>query len=431
MPCKVSVALLSLQLCAMAASPQSSGQAYAVNDLIQTAVEKNRELLAQRQRVVEARGLLRQAGVRPASTLQFGGATGSPLGSTGKEEYSAGYSQPIETGGKRDKRLVVAEKSVRLAEAELAERTLRLATEIKLRYLDGFTDQSKLAALDRLIGTYRESLKLIEARVRLGDAAPLDSQLLLVEVSRAEAQKITVAGRIQVALSDLRRLCGFGASDSLVLADPAQPDGNRSYTLAELQRQAVEHRPDLHAAKLEEERGTAEVTLTEAQARPDLTLSAQYAHRNEKIGDLYGVTASGQQAALKDRDNVVSFGVSFPLLTRRRNQGNEEAAAARAAGSSTLRQHLEATIPLEVQAAWQHWDAATQSLSILDTGVLKQSEKNLDVIRQAYALGQLRLLDVLNEQRRLIETQMTFIDGKSDVRRAFIELERAVGGDLK
>ena len=188
--------LLMLPLCAMAAPPQPSGQAYAVNELIQTAVERNRELLAVRQRVVEARGLLRQAGVRPASSLQLGGATGSPLGSPGKEEYSAAYSQPIETGGKRDKRLQVAEKGVGLAEAELAERTLRLATEIKLRYLDAVTDEARLAALDRLIGTYRESLKLIEARVREGDAAPLDSQLLLVEVSRAEAQKRTVAGRI-------------------------------------------------------------------------------------------------------------------------------------------------------------------------------------------------------------------------------------------
>lgn len=431
MPWKVSVSLLMLPFWAMAAPPQPSGQAYAVNDLIQTAVERNRELLAMRQRAVEARGLLRQAGVRPASSLQFGGATGRPLGSPGKEEYSAEYSQPIETGGKRDRRLQVAEKGVGLAEAELADRTLRLATEIKLRYLDAVTDEARLNALDRLIGTYRESLKLIEARVRLGDAAALDSQLLLVEVSRAEAQKRTVAGRIQVALSDLRRLCGFGAAEPLVLAGVARKDGNLASTLADLQRQAVELRPDLRSAKLEEERGAAEVNLTEAQGRPDVTLSAQYALRNERIGDLYGTTASGQPAPLKDRDNILSFGVSIPLLTRRRNLGNIEAAAARAAGSRTLRQHLEASIPLEVQAAWQHWDAAAQSLNILDSGVLRQSEKNLDVIRQAYALGQLRLLDVLNEQRRLIDTQMAYIDAESDVRRGFIELERAVGGDLK
>lgn len=108
-----------------------------------------------------------------------------------------------------------------------------------------------------------------------------------------------------------------------------------------------------------------------------------------------------------------------------------EAAAARAVEFRTLRQHLEASIPLEVEAAYQHWEAASQSLNILDSGVLHQSEKNLEVIRQAYALGQLRLLDVLHEQRRLIDTRMNSIDAESEVRRGFIELERAMGGDLK
>ena len=431
MPLKVSVSLLILPFWAMAAPPQPSGQVRAVDDLVRTAIERNRELLAVRQKVVEARGLLRQAGARPAPSLQVGGATGSPLGSPGKEEYSAAYSQPVEIGGKRDKRIQVAEKVVALAEAEFAERTLRLATEVKLRYLDAVTDETRLAVLDRLIGTYRESLTLIDARVQQGDAARLDSQLLLVEVNRAEAQKRTVNGRIQVAVSDLRRLCALGAAEPLLLAGAAPKDGNLAYTLADLQRQALEHRPDLRTARLEEERGVADVTLTEAQGHPDVTLSAQYALRNERIGDLYGLTASGQQSPLRDRDNILSFGVSIPLLTRRKNLGNIEAAAARAVGSRTLRQHLEASIPLEVEAAWQHWDAAAQSLQILDTGVLRQSEKNLDVIRQAYALGQLRLLDVLNEQRRLIDTEMTYLDAESDVRRGFIELERAVGGDLK
>lgn len=431
MPWKVSVSLLILPFCVMAVPPRLSGQAYAVNDLIQTALERNRELAAVRQRVAEARGLLRQAGVRPASSLQLGGVTGRPLGSPGKEEYSAGYSLPVELGGKRDRRIQVAEKLVGLAEAELGERTLRLATEIKLRYLDAVTDGTRLAALDRLIGAYRESLALIDARIKQGDAAPLDSQLLLVEVNRVEAQKRTVAGRVQAARADLRRLCGIEAAEPLILDGAPAQDERAAYTLADIQHKALEQRPDLHIAKLQEERGAADVNLAEAQSHPDVTLSAQYSLTNDRIGDLYGLTASGQTALLKDRDNILSFGVSIPLFSRRRNRGNIEAAAARAVGSRSLRQYLEASIPLEVEAAWQHWNAAAQSLTILSSGVLRQSQKNLDVVRRAYALGQLRLLDVLNEQRRLIDTEMAYIDAELDMRRGVVELEQAAGGDLK
>lgn len=164
------------------------------------------------------------------------------------------------------------------------ERTLRLTAEIKLRYLDEVKDEARLGTLDRLSGTYRESLRLLEARVREGDAAPLE-RLLLVEASRAEAQKRTVAGRIQVALSDPRRLCGLGAGESLVLL--AQSGRTEAcHTLADLQRQAVEQPPDLRAARLEEERSAAEVSLIEAQGRSDVTLSAQYALTNDKMGNL-------------------------------------------------------------------------------------------------------------------------------------------------
>ena len=55
-----------------------------VGDLLRLATENNRELSALRQRLPEARGLLRQAGTRPAPTLEFSGTTGRPLATVGE-----------------------------------------------------------------------------------------------------------------------------------------------------------------------------------------------------------------------------------------------------------------------------------------------------------------------------------------------------------
>jgi cobalt-zinc-cadmium efflux system outer membrane protein len=63
-----------------------------------------------------------------------------------------------------------------------------------------------------------------------------------------------------------------------------------------------------------------------------------------------------------------------------------------------------------VDAAWRKYEAASVTAAILNRGVLDVSERNLAVIRQAYNLGQLRLLDILNEQRRLLETELSYID---------------------
>jgi cobalt-zinc-cadmium efflux system outer membrane protein len=40
------------------------------------------------------------------------------------------------------------------------------------------------------------------------------------------------------------------------------------------------------------------------------------------------------------------------------------------------------------------------------------------------------LLDVLNEQRRLLDTELGYIEARAGLARAEAELERAVGGNL-
>ena len=62
--------------------------------------------------------------------------------------------------------------------------------------------------------------------------------------------------------------------------------------------------------------------------------------------------------------------------------------------------------------------------------MVEPSTANLTVIREAYKLGQLRLLDVLNEQRRLVDNELAYIDAQADASRGWAEVERAIGGNL-
>ena len=200
--------------------------------------------------------------------------------------------------------------------------------------------------------------------------------------------------------------------------------------MAALQQNALTNRPDLRRLRLEEEQSRSGLQLAEAEAKPDLQLAARYSRRNARFDDQFGLTPTGATTQLRDRDDILTVGISIPLRGRGRNLGNIEAASARSASVRLRREHLELIVPLEVAAALRRYEATSQTLSVLDRGVLQQSEKNLDVIRQAYQLGQLRLLDVLAEQRRLIETQLDYIDTQLELARALSELERAVGGNL-
>src|SRR5262245_20279517 len=92
-------------VCAAAVYAQAGGALRSIDDLVDAALRRNGEYLAALQRIQEARGLLRQAGVRPSTTVEAELANGRVLGSGGEAEYTAGFFQPIETGGKRDRRI--------------------------------------------------------------------------------------------------------------------------------------------------------------------------------------------------------------------------------------------------------------------------------------------------------------------------------------
>lgn len=410
---------------------QNFGAASGVEQLIQQALQRNREILAVRQRVSEARGLLRQAGVRPVPTIEANAGSGRPLGTQGEEEYTVGYFHPIETGGKRSKRLLVGEQAVALAEADLSERTRQLVYDIKTRYVDAATNQRKVEAIEDIVKVNRESYRLVDARVQRDDAAPLERQLLLVELNRTEAQRAVARGQVQSARLELRRAVGFGADAEFAVAPQLTTEPTVPGSLADLQKAALAMRPDLRSARTLVSHSAAEVALAEAQASPDLTLSAQYSRRHTQLEDPIRTTASGSPLLLKDRDNILTLGISIPIQTRKRNAGNIEAAIARQHAAKLRVEQLQITIPLEVQTAWERYQAARNAVAILNQGVLDESEKNLAVIRQAYNLGQLRLLDVLNEQRRLLETEMSYIDAQAELARSRAELERAVGGELQ
>jgi len=419
------VSAVGAVFCVLTAPAQENS---ARQSLVDLAVERNRNLLATRERVQEAQALLRQAGVRPAPTLEVEGATGRPLGTKGEEEYSAGYFYPIETSGKRERRMEVARQTVALAEAEYREQLRNLGFEIRTREIEAIVEREKLAALSRISKVNQEAYRLTEARVQRGDAAVLDQQLLAVENNRAEALRLGTEGRAEVALFELKRVIGL-RSDEPVAVPGSFPPAKADSNVDRLKQLGLERRSDLQISRLLEKQGGAEISLTEALGKADVTLSARYTLRNSAF-DQFGVDTAGGRVPLRDRDNVVSVGISIPVFNRSRNEGNLDAAVSRERSARLRREYLESAVPVEIEAAYRRWRAAQNALAVLNQGVVEQSAKNLDVIRQAYQLGQLRLLDVLNEQRRLLDMELSYIEARAEVARAESELERAVGGNL-
>jgi outer membrane protein TolC len=91
-----------------------------VEQLVQTALARNADLLAARQRIAETQGLLRQSGFRTNPSIDASVGNGRILGSAGEREISLGYNHVFELGGKRERRVEVCDIGIQLAQFEVA-----------------------------------------------------------------------------------------------------------------------------------------------------------------------------------------------------------------------------------------------------------------------------------------------------------------------
>jgi outer membrane protein, heavy metal efflux system len=411
------------------ARPQAPSSALTPDQLVEAAIARNRDFLSLKQRVAEAQGLLKQAGVGPADNLDLTGIAGEPFGNNAEDNFTAAYSHTFEAFGKRSKRIAVAQNEVTLAQAQFADRRRALSFEIKTRYADVVSEQRKVAVINRLLGVNREYLRLTDARVQKGDAAPLEAGLLRVELNRDEAQRALTEGRVRSDILQLKASLDIPSTDALSLASSLRPPSFAD-DMPRLKSLALENRPDLTALRVAEEQSDRQTVLAKAEAKPNLTVSGQYSHVDSAF-DQFGLTQSGAPTPLRAHDDLIGLGLSIPLTSTRRNRGNIEAAIARQLGARLRREYLESVIPTQVEAAYQRWRAAKDAAAVFTQGVIDQSEKNLAVMRQAYNLGELRLIDILNEQRRLLDSELSYINAQADLFRAYVELEQATGGLLQ
>jgi cobalt-zinc-cadmium efflux system outer membrane protein len=410
-----------------AASPPANTR--DVDQLVTEALAHNADFLAAKQRLAEAQGLLRQAGLRPNPSVETVYGTGAALGDPNINQLSITYSHIFELGGKRGRRVDLGRLDVQTANAEVADRERLLKAEVRTAYAESLASLRNLTVATDLLRNTRESLQITQARVQSGESPRVEQGLLSVEVNRLESDRTLFGSAVDRNLLALKQLVGMKLEDALQLSGdlhaPLVP-----ITLEDALKRAQAQRPDLRLAQLSEQSSDAQVSFEKAQAVPNLVGIGQYTRSRDRL-DQFGLSASGSRIPILDKDQTLGVGISIDLPIRNRNQGNIEAAVARTRDTRFRRQYAEQIVEREVRAAFNRYEAARKALSIYDSNVLGQAQDNLRILRAAYTAGELRLFDVLTEQRRLIDTQRAYTDVLKEYYEALVELERAVGGPIR
>lgn len=392
-------------------------------DLVRRALTSNAELAAARIEIERARARLRQAGLRPNPALDFEQSSGRLAGNAGERTTSIGFSLPLEIAGQRRRRMDLAQVELEAAQAAVADRERRLANEVRAVYAEALVAARELEITEGINQLDVQMVRVVEARVIEGDAAPLEANLLRVEVDRLRSRRALIEGKLQAALLRLKLLAGMQPDEPLQVREDLQQPALRA-TPASLEAAveiALRTRPDLRLARLLEEAAQAGLRLAEAQSKPQLILNARYGF------DRTITALPAPLAPFPDTGRSLSFGASITLPTFNRNQGARAEAATAIVQAERRREFTEAAIRAEVASAHARYQAVQTALAIFAQGVITRSNDNIRTMRAAYDAGAFRVTELIAEQRRLLDAQREFTEALAERYRALAELQAAIG----
>ena len=394
----------------------------SADDLVRRALSSNAELAAFRLDLERGRARLRQAGLRPNPTIDFEQSTGRFTDSPGERETTIGFSLPLEISGQRHRRVNLAQAELEAAEAEVADRERRLTAEVRGVYAETLAAIRELSITEGINNLDVQTTTIVAARVTEGESAPLELNLLRAEVDRLRSRRALVEGRLQATLLRLKTLAGIAPQEPLpIREDLTSPQLYKpSTSLEEALDTALRMRPDVRLARLTEKVAQAGMELARAQGRPDVTAFTEYSTNRT-------VFENTPVGPLRDKDKVLSFGVSVSLPLFNRNQGGKAEAATAIAQAQHRRQFVEQLVRAEVTSAYSRYEAAQAALNIFEQGVLLRSTENIKSVRGAYELGAFRMTELLSEQRRLLDSQREYTEALTERYKALSDLLSAIG----
>jgi len=391
------------------------------DEAVRYALSHNADLLAVRKEIEAARALVRQAASRANPMIdverkeQLNGSDNDTM---------IGGTLPLELGGRRSARILVAQRELEMKERLLTDRERLLAAEVKAKFGQALGEMLKLGFTENLLTTTDRGYRLVVARVTEGSTAPLEQNMVLVEVNRIRSLRETGEGKVQVALLELRNLIGMMPEEPLRLRGDLNSSLEPMPSIAVVTEVALKERPDVQAARAAEVLAEALIQEARSSGRLDASVTARYELMNSGFPQK-GFDDAGRLVPIDGRFHSLAVGVNIYLPVRNRNQGSIEAAVADKEAATRRREFTELTVRREVAASFARYEQSMRAAEIYRVGVRDQANANLDVVRQTYELGSKTLLDFLAEQRRFIEVETSFIDSLLETYLAQVDIERA------
>lgn len=362
-------------------------------------------------RAADARRL--QAGLRPNPELEIGvnqfGGTG-PYRGLNSAESTLRFGQLIELGGKRQLRRNIADRDRDLANWDYEAKRLDVLLATTQAFIEVVAAQQRVALAEDAAGISQRVFDTVSERVRAGQISPL-------EQTRSQVVLSTNMLALERARRELRvsreNLAAMWASRRALFTD-AQGDFESLRPIPNFDQMSekVAGNPDL--ARWDTERVQREESLKLAKAKniPDPTVSV------------------GMTRFEDTRDSAFLVGLSFPLPVFGINPGGVREAEAALAQSIAAERESEIRIKTALNSSYQLLASSYSEVLSLQKDVLPAAEQAFSAVGEAYRVGKITFIEVLDAQRALLEARSSYIGSLADYHKSLAEVERLIGQPL-
>ena len=385
---------------------------------VATAVEQEPSLRAARTELDAARGMNVQAALRPNPTLSLEQRQ-QPGGSD--NQSSVGIEWPLDLF-RRKARVALARRETEATELSIADRQRLLASDVRSRYGQVAAAIRELVVAENLAESARRDLSLRRSRVDEGASAPLERDLLDVDLRVLESERLMAVGKTEAAMVELKRLLGLRADAPLKLRETLET----LVTPSEITPpSSTGDRADVREAEARVRVADARVDRARSEGRFDVSLIGSYMRMDTGFSQR-GFNTQGALEPVHGVFHYLAGGAMVMVPLRNRNQGEIAAAQADRVGASARLDAARLMAQAEVATAAAQENRARQALAVL-AGAVQLSRQNLDVIRQTFELGRTTASEVLAEQRRYLQVENAHTSGLRAVFDARTALLRAQG----
>jgi cobalt-zinc-cadmium efflux system outer membrane protein len=395
-------------------APATSKRTVTIDEAVEIFLRQNLELVAGRYDIETADAEKLTARLRPNPQLTFG-LSDLPLNLSGplikEQTYSYGLSNTLELGGKRNKRIAVAEANSDVARGQFQMTVWQLTNDLKRKFYTVVLNQSLLGLAKENEATFSEIVKHSAELVNAGEISGLDLERVEVEKLKFDTDLANSERDYEVALRDLR--FALGGDYRIVDVEVAGTIDYEPYqfSYADLRDKALAARPDLKAAQLSERAADANIRLQNAQRIPDLTL-----------GGGVDQAPSGTSS--------YTFGVGIALPVSDRNQGERAKALIEKKKAENQSQLITNQVLSDVDKAFVAFEMQKRRVDLYRTGVITKVNDIQRLTETALKAGESSTLELLDAIRTRRDTLASFYQTLFDYQMSLLDLELATATPL-